>query len=654
MRIPANKVDEIYRTADIIEIISDYVTLKRKGTNFWALSPFVKEKSPSFAVNPAKGIYKCFSSGKGGNVISFLMEMEGYSYPEALLHIAKKYNIDIPEAETDEGYEKKRNQLESLYVLLDFASKFYNEQLTKTESGRNIALRYFKERGILESTVEVFQLGYAPDTWDSLAKEARSQLYQEEYLIEAGLCTLSEKTGSLIDRFRDRIMFPILNPTGKTVGFGGRIMGNKEKEAKYINSPESLVYHKSQILFGLYQARNAIREKNLCILTEGYMDVIALYQSGIYHTVASSGTALTEEQAKLIKRFTKNVLLIYDGDAPGIKAALRGVDVLVAEGLSVRILILPDNHDPDSYTKAFGAEAFLHYMAKNAMDFMDFKIQQVMEYMPEDKTPRVETERIQQLSQTLILIPDTIEQQMYVRQTAAKMNIPEEWLTQSMNQAQKQQQQQRVREQKREQQKEAAVIEMKSFERLDTVTQEKELLRILLNHYDSTFEAESEPEEGKESVKEQIPVVLFFMLELEDMHFEHPLYEAIKEEIFRHFGAATPFSLNRYINESDLQISNVITELLSNTHALSENWIKYDMLTPTLDHNLQMTIQDAIFYYKYSKILKLMRETKDKMKTASVEEQDTLFETFVELTKIKSAIEYQKEIVGAIRPDDVR
>lgn len=654
MRIPADKVDEIYRVADIVEIVSDYVTLKKKGANYWALSPFVKEKSPSFSVNPAKGIYKCFSSGKGGNAVSFLMEMEGYSYPEALIHIAKKYNIDIPETEVDENYEKNRNHTESLYIILQFATQFFHRQLLESESGKSIALRYFKERGILESTVQMFQLGYAPDSWDALAKEAIAGQYKEEYLIESGLCFSSEKTGNLIDRFRDRIMFPILNATGKVVGFGGRIMGNKDKEAKYINSPESPVYHKSQVLFGLYQARNAIREKNLCILTEGYMDVLALYQSGIQHVVASSGTALTEEQVKLMKRFTKNVLLIYDGDAPGIKAALRGTDILVAEGLSVKILILPDNHDPDSYTKAYGAEAFLKFSDKNAMDFMDFKIRQVQEFQAGDNSPRVETERLQQLAQTLILIPDSIEQQMYIRQTASKMNIPEEWIHQSMATAKKQLQQQEVKEQRRTNQlKEATLIEMKTFERLDTAAQEKELLRILLNHHDRFFKVILESEEAAEPVTEEVPVTLFFISELEGMPFDNPLYEIIKEEIFQHYSSGIPFNINRFINQSEAQISNLISELLTHTHALSENWLKYDMLTPSLDHDLQVAVQDSVLYYKYSRILKLLQETKEKLKTAPLEEQDSLFESFVYLTKIKNEIETQKEIVGAVKPDDV-
>ena len=346
--------------------------------------------------------------------------------------------------------------------------------------------------------------------------------------------------------------------------------------------------------------------------------------------------------------------MIYDGDAPGIKAALRGTDILVAEGLSVKILILPDNHDPDSYTKAFGADAFLKYAEKNAMDFMDFKIRQAQAFQPDDQSPRTQTERLQQLAQTLILIPDTIEQQMYLRQTAAKMNVPEEWLEQSMAQAQRQMQVQEAKELRRNNQsREAEVIEMKAFERLDLATQEKELLRILLNHHDKFFKVKTEIEGQIEPLEEEVPVTLFFISELEGMNFDNPLYEAIKEEIFTKYKENHPFNINLFINFSEPQISNLVTELLTHTHVLSENWLKYDMLTPGLDNDLRLAVQDSIVYYKYYKILKLLQEVKESLKTASADIEDELFETFAYLTKIKNEIEAQKEIVGAIKPDDV-
>lgn len=650
MRIPPDKVDEIYRAMDIVEIVGDYAALKKKGVNYWALSPFVKEKSPSFAVNPAKGIYKCFSSGKGGNAVSFLMEIEGYSYPEALLHIAKKYNIEVAVTEAPAEYEQARSKIESLYILNQYASDFYHNYLLENEEGKTIGLSYFKERGITEATIKTFQLGYAPDAWEKLAQDAHQKQYVEEYLVETGLCTRSEKTGKLIDRFRARVMFPITNPVGKVVGFGGRILGIKDKEAKYINSPESPVYQKSHVLFGLFQGRNAIREKNLCILTEGYMDVVALHQSGIQNVVASSGTSLTEEQVKLIRRFTKNVLLLYDGDEPGVKAAMRGIDILISEGLAVRALILPDNHDPDSYTKQYGAAAFLAYIEKHSLDFMDFKIQRLQQNA--DNSPRAQAERLQTLAQTLIRIPDLVEQQLYIRDTAHKLNIEEDLMEQAIGQAKKVIHQEELRDLRRNNQtKPAEVIEMKTFERLDLATQEKELLRVLVNHYDKTCE---KIVIGVEE-KQQIALISFYKESLNGLLFENPLYESIKNDIFERSETSAGFNLNHYINQSDAQICNLISELLTPTHSLSEHWKDYDMMTPSMDENLTLAMEDAVLYYKYNKVDKLIRETKEKLKTPQNEEEEhQLLEMFLYLRQMQSEIEKLKAIEGAKNAADVR
>ena len=320
-RIPTQIVDQIYNAIDIVEVISDYVQLKKKGANYWGLSPFSNEKTPSFSVHAGKGIYKDFSSGKGGNAVNFLMEIEGLDYVEALKHLAKKYGIEIIEEEETEEVKEQKDKRQSLFIVNEFAAGYFHEQLKESDKGRQIGLSYFKERGILSTTIEAFQLGFSHESWDAFAKEAVNRQYSEEYLIELGLVSKSEKTGNLVDRFRGRVMFPITNPMGKVVGFGGRILGNRKDIAKYINSPESDIYHKSQILYGLYQAKRHIRDEDLCILTEGYMDTIVLYQNGIRNVVASSGTALTHEQVRLIRRFTQNVLMMYDGDQAGIKAA---------------------------------------------------------------------------------------------------------------------------------------------------------------------------------------------------------------------------------------------------------------------------------------------------------------------------------------------
>lgn len=646
MKIPPQTVDEIYLATDIVDVVGDYVTLKKKGVNYWALSPFVKERTPSFSVNPVKGIYKCFSSGKGGNTVSFLMEMEGYSYVEALQHLAKKYNIALPEEEEqDETYQQNKTKQESLYIVNQFAAEFFHQELLQTEAGQNIGLSYFKERGILEHTIQTFQLGFAPAEWEKFSKVALEKQYNADYLVELGLASRSEKTGNLIDRFRDRVMFPITNVMGKVVGFGGRILGNKEKEAKYINSPESEVYHKSQILFGLSLAKNAIRNKDLCILSEGYMDVIAMYQSGIQNVVASSGTSLTEEQARLIRRFTKNVLLIYDGDEPGIKAAMRGIDILIAEGIAVKSLILPDNHDPDSFLKAFGLNAFETCIAEKSLDFMDFKLQRMQANKKFDSlSPRKQAEFIHQISTTLALLPDKIEQQMYIRNTAAKLAIQEDLLLQAMGDAKKERQKQTQREIKRGE-RQAQVIEM------DTMVisaQEREILRLLLNYHDKYFPFKPKDEE-------EIPdaqVTEFFDIELEELTLKNPICEEIKKEVISCFREKKAFHLHHYLAHPEPQVCNLVSGLLI-FPMISENWKKHDVLTPVMDKDLASSTWSAVMYYKYHHVLSLLEEAKEHLKLAPDDEaEETAYRSFFYLTTKKVEIEGKLGIIAS-NPRDV-
>ena len=449
-RIPTRTVDQIYAAIDIVDVVSDYVQLKKKGANHWGLSPFQTEKTPSFAVNPVKGIYKDFSSGKGGNAVNFLMEMEGYSYVEALKHLARKYGIEIEEEEETPEQKVQRDKRESLFIVNEWAARWFHEQLLQTDEGKRIGLSYFKERGILQSTIDEFQLGYSPAAWEALAHAAGKAQHQEEYLKELGLVSHSEKTGKVYDRFRERVMFPIHNPVGKVVGFGGRILGNRKDVGKYINSSESEVYHKSQILYALHLAKKAMRDQNLCILTEGYMDVILLHQNGIKHVVASSGTALTVEQVRLIKRFTPNVLMIYDGDAAGVKAANRGIDLLLKAEMSAKVLILPDNHDPDSFVRQEGAQGFLDYANKEALSFLDFKMR-VLTEGKDQSDPQVQAELIKGLAETVALVPDLVQRQMYVRHVAQKVEITEALMTHAVEEALKETNKQAIKEQRREQ-----------------------------------------------------------------------------------------------------------------------------------------------------------------------------------------------------------
>jgi DNA primase len=640
MRIPENKVEEIYNAIDIVEVVSDYVTLKKRGGNYWALSPFTTEKTPSFAVSPNKGIYKDFSSGKGGNAVNFLMELEGYTYPEALRHLAKKYGIELAEAEETDEEKANRDHKQSLFIVNEFAARWFYEQLMESEEGKKIGLSYFRERGILQATIEKFQLGYAPDSWEAFTHHALSKQYKEEFLTELGLSAHSEKSGKLYDRFRGRVMFPITNPTGKVVGFGGRVLSSEKQMAKYINSPESPVYNKSQVLYGLSHAKQAIRNQDLCILTEGYMDTLVLHQNGFENVVASSGTALTPEQIRLIRRFTKKVLMIYDGDAAGIKAALRGIDLLIQEGMNAQVLVLPDGHDPDSFIQDHGSTAFQETLEKGAKSFLDFKYDTLKQQL-DPKDPAQQAELVRELAATLAYLPDRLQRELYVKHTAERLDIAEGLMSEAVQQAMKAQSKQARREARRQARNqpvspaakaEAEVIELKGFDKLDLAKQEKELLRVLINHHDKVFQ------DGTEEEPVEISLIHFFKNELEGLPFENTVYEQLKEEIFVVYDKGDTLNIQQYLNHADPAINSLVADLLTVAYTPSENWRKKGIFVPPLDDDLARAVKSSMYHYQRRKVGKLLDELREKMKEMKAEEEDEIWEMFVYLTNLRKEI----------------
>ncbi|HPI11457.1 MAG TPA: DNA primase [Catalimonadaceae bacterium] len=432
MAISRATIEQITLSSDLIGLVGEYVSLKKKGANWEACCPFHEEKSPSFKVNPAKGIYKCFGCGKGGDAISFVMDIESMSYVEALRFLAKKYNIAIEESASDFKEDQARQtEKESLQIVMNFAQEYFHRNLHEHPDGIAIGLSYFKERGLRADIIESFGVGYALDQWDGLMQEAAKKQYSLELLEKAGLILVNDETHKTYDRFRGRVTFPIYNVSGRVIAFGARMLGSDKNQPKYINSPESLLYDKSSALYGLYQARNAIRQADMCYLTEGYMDVIAMHQAGIAQTVASSGTSLTEGQIKLIGRFTQNLTLLYDGDKAGIKASLRGIDLIVAAGLNVRAVVLPDGHDPDSYAKAFGSEELDKYLKSHTQDFIAFKAGLAAEEAAGDPIKRAES--IDSIVETISLVPDVIKRSVFVSEAARLFKMSEEALTESLN-----------------------------------------------------------------------------------------------------------------------------------------------------------------------------------------------------------------------------
>jgi len=662
-RIPSNIVDQIYAAIDIVDVISDYVQLKKKGANHWALSPFVAEKTPSFAVNAVKGIYKDFSSGKGGNAINFLMEMEGFSYVEALKHLAQKYGIEIQEEEETEDQKQQRDTRESLFIVNEWAARWFHEQLLETEEGKRIGLSYFRERGLLQSTIEEFQLGYSPEAWEALAMAAKKRQYNDEHLLALGLVSHSEKTGKKYDRFRERVMFPLANPVGKIVGFTGRILSNRKDVGKYINSSESEIYHKSQVLYAMHLAKKAIRDKDLCILTEGQMDVVLLHQNGIKNVVASSGTALTNEQIRLIRRFTKNVLMIYDGDAAGVKAASRGIDLLLKAEMSAKVLILPDKHDPDSYVREVGASGFLKYAEEEALSFMDFKMR-VLSDGKDMRDPQAQAALIKGLAETVALVPDLVQRQMYVRHVAQQVDITESLMTHAVEDAlkvgQKQVAQERRREEFRKQREEGAPVkEMQSFETLELAQQEKELLRIMVSHYDKSFAEEDGPTEdmqGNPIEYEQTLLMDYLLDELDGLTFENQTYEQLKNALFDEFEETDSLNLNQYLNHPDPAITRLVSSLLTHPET-SELWNKIS-LPIHFDSNMKKVVEGAVFHYKSRKVEKLIKEAQSQLKVAQdagkEEEADRCLESYLVLINLRKQIHAKLGTEGAIRGIDGR
>lgn len=423
-------IDKIMAATDIVDVVSDFVSLRRRGANYWGLCPFHDDRSPSFSVSPSKGVCKCFSCGKGGSAIHFIMEHEQLSYYEALKYLAKKYNIEVHEKELTDEERQKRSERENMFVINTFAQEFFSKSLLETDEGRSVGLAYFKERGFNEDIIRKFGLGYSPEKRDALAVEAQKRGYKIDYLLKTGLCRETQE-GRIYDLFSGRVMFPVYSVSGKVVAFGGRILKSGVKISKYFNSPESDIYHKSDELYGIYQAKRAIEKERRCYLVEGYTDVLSMHQSGIENVVASSGTALTHGQIRLIHRFTDNITVLYDGDAPGIKASLRGIDLLLQEGLNIKVVLLPDGEDPDSFSKSQSAESFTRYIKGHETDFIRFKTQLLLEDAGEDPIRRADI--ISNIVESISLIPDAIVRSVYVQECSRLLQIDEQVLLSELN-----------------------------------------------------------------------------------------------------------------------------------------------------------------------------------------------------------------------------
>ena len=600
MAIPRETVEQILQAAHIEDVVGEFVTLKKKGSNLWGNCPFHNEKTPSFSVNPARNIFKCFGCGKAGDSAKFLMEHEHYTYPEALRYLAKKYNIKIEEKQQTAEEIMQQSVREKMYNINEFADKYFVDTLWNTDEGKTIGLEYFRERGYFDPIIQKFHLGYNPAKWDAFTEYAKKNGYSEELLEQIGLSI--KGNNGLYDRYHGRVMFPIHSLTGRVIGFGGRILVNDKKSPKYQNSPESEIYDKKQTLYGIYFAKNAIARQDECILVEGYFDVLRMHQIGIENVVASSGTSLTMEQIRLVKRYTKNITMLYDGDAAGIHAALRGTDMILSEGMNVRVVVLPPEHDPDTFGKEFSVEYVSNYLKENAKDFIRFKTELLLKDAENDPIKRGQV--IRDIVETISVIPDSIFRITYVKECSRLLDMPEQTLTNELNKILRAKLKKTLGiEDNVVPETDTTVVTPKQEENVEDQLpagyyQERELVKLLLMYGQELIVDEREDENG-EKVYEQVTVAQLIVDDLKMDGFTFT--NVVNRKIFDIFDQAIDEGRipddHYFVSNEDETIAQLAADLLSTPYKLDQ-WDKYGIFVKREENVLRDTVLSSLFRYK--------------------------------------------------------
>ncbi|MVM30724.1 DNA primase [Spirosoma sp. HMF4905] len=688
MRIPEETVERIRQSVDILEVINDFVSLKKRGSNYIACCPFHNEKTPSFNVNPTRQIYKCFGCGKAGDAVRFVMDIENIGYGESLRYLAKKYGIEIEEQEQTPEEFLRQNERESLLIVLNFAKTFFQETLLNTDEGKSIGLSYFRERGFTNPTIEAFELGYTFDQWDALLQEGQRRGYSRDLLEKAGLILIKEGTAGgdskVFDRFRGRVMFPIHNVSGRVIAFGARILKTDKNQPKYLNSPETTVYHKSQVLYGIYQAKQAIRQEDVCYLTEGYTDVISLHQAGVKNVVASSGTSLTTEQIRLIARFTPNVTILYDGDAAGIKAALRGLDMVLEEGLNLRLLLLPDGEDPDSYVHKVGADTFKAYIKEHSQDFIDFKASRWLTEAGDNPLKRAEG--ISDVCTSITRIPDPLKRQTLSQRVAQVFHVSEQSVISEINRLLRKQQEQNKKDADRQQRSTSAGRQQPSssntlstnepsldeinslldglslespeisddgltipdtlsapIERIKSVRtpisyQEEECVRLLMNY-------------GARELEPGITLCQYVLSELHDIEFQTAPYDLILTLFREAYSRGEILTANDFLNRqsdraegaSTIELQRQAIHLTTPRYEISDGWGKHEIFVPSEEeigiladaaYRNILRIKKMLAEQRMTVLQQLLRESRNK----TPEEADQLLTEFMHFKRIDMEI----------------
>jgi DNA primase len=614
-------IDTVFETARVEEVIGDFVQLKRAGSNFKGLSPFSDERSPSFMVSPAKGIWKDFSSGKGGNAVAFLMEHSHFTYPEAIRYLAKKYNIEIEETEQTDEEKANTDVRESMYLVSEFAKDYFHNTLLHSEEGKAIGLSYFKERGFTGETIKKFALGYSPETWDAFTKEALGKGYKLEFLESTGLTI--PKDDRPFDRFKGRVMFPIQSMSGRILGFGGRILANDKKAAKYLNSPESDIYHKSKVLYGIFQAKQAIAKENNCYLVEGYTDVIQFNQAGIENVVASSGTALTPDQIRLINRLTKNITVLFDGDAAGLRASIRGIDLILEEGMNVKVCTFPDGEDPDSFAKKTPYEELINYLEENAKDFIQFKASLLMNDAKND--PIKKADLIRDMVVSISKIPDRIQREIYIQECSRIMDISEQVLVSTLAQL-VQKDVAEVGKKLKQEQKEKAFEVVKNeapvqLQKIDVLYGlERKIIEILLLYGNKTEEFEDvllktneagEIENVVEKKEYKVFQRIYLSLQEDEVELANPLFRDIFSNLINYYLQNETFSIEQYLMHLQPDFAQEVTDILmEDERVVMHNWEGQNIFPKTKNDTISQYVSETILTLRWYLVDRIIEEIK--------------------------------------------
>lgn len=629
------------------EVIGDFVQLKRAGSNYKGLSPFSNERTPSFMVSPVKQIWKDFSSGKGGNAIAFLMEHEHFTYPEAIRYLAKKYHIDIEETQQSSEEKAQADERESLYIVSEYAQQYFQDTLFNTEAGKAIGMTYFKERGFTEETIQKFRLGFSPDEWTAFTDNALAKGYQLEFLEKTGLTIVN--ADRKFDRFKGRVMFPIHSMSGRVLGFGGRILTNDKKQAKYLNSPESEIYHKSKVLYGIFFAKQAIAKADNCYLVEGYTDVIQMHQKGIENVVASSGTALTQDQIRLIHRLTPNITVLYDGDAAGLRASIRGVDLILEQGMNVKVCTFPEGDDPDSFARKTAYEDLVLYLESNATDFIRFKASLLMQEAQNDPIKKAET--IRDMVESISKIPDLIKREVYVRECATIMDISEQVLFSTLAQILKKD----FYEGQKVERKQSTMqvvqtpeeTQKRTINRLEVL--EHDLIKILLSKgnedcvFTDTILVEEENGDLKEKQVQQTLKVyekVFLELQEDEIEFANPDFKQIYDQLMTKFLENDSYDVNRFANELPVELSAKVSDLkMEDEFRHLDNWLKRDIVAKEKDKDLNRIISDIILNIRLLLIMHLINNLAEKTRTEITdEERKSIMEEVIGYNQLKTIL----------------